>query len=136
MRGADIPSLPCPACRILLPVPEWSFPFQCIPRSCSNIATLYFLWCFQHHHRYPPFPTVFPQSVVQLSQPSHPASPLQSHVRRILQCKVPIKHQQANMAEALFSHGCSGNGCTTCRDRLSVYELRERAWLSEPPALA
>lgn len=61
---------------------------------------------------------VFPQSVFQLSQPSHPALPLQSHVRRILQCKVPIKHQQANLAETLFSHGCSGNDCTTCRDRL------------------
>lgn len=121
-RGVDIPSLPYPVCRILLPAPERSFAFQCIPRSFSNTTILYFLWGF-------------------LKISSNFLSPITqhfpcNHTSVILQCKVPIKHQQANTAETLFSHGCSGNDCTTCRDRLSVYELWEQARLSELPALA
>lgn len=46
VHGADIAFLPCPACRTLLPAPERSFPFHCIPRSCSNTTTLCFLWGF------------------------------------------------------------------------------------------
>lgn len=121
VHGVDISSLPCPACRTLLPAPK-SFSFQCIPRSCSNTTTLYFLLgCLR-------ISSNFLSPITQ----HHPCN----HTSDVHQCKVPIKLQQANTVETLFSHGCSGNDYTTCGDRLSVYELRERAWLSELPALA
>lgn len=65
---------------------------------------------------------------------SHISTPLQTP--QILQCKVSVTHQQANMAEILFSHGCSGNDCMTCRNRFSACEWQEWTWLSELPGFA
>jgi len=44
-------------------------------------------------------------------------SPLQPPVRRT-SVQGDIKHQQASTAETLLSHGCGGDDCAACRDRL------------------
>lgn len=88
----------------------------------------------QQHH-YPLFPMESPENIFQLSQSYPPALPSQSRPQHILQCKVSVKHQQANTAETLFSHGWSGNDSMTCRNRFSACELQEWTQLSELPAL-
>lgn len=120
-RGVDTPSLPCPDTPFpaLLSTPPCTREESSIPVHskkhrplAGNTTILYFLQGFLQ---------MFSNFLSPITQ-HHPCN----HTSDVFQCKVPVKHQQANTAETLLSHGCSGNDCTTCRDRLSACMSCER----------
>lgn len=119
VHGADIIYLPS-----LLYTPK-SFPLQCIPRSCSNTITLYFLWSL---------PTISSSFLSPITQRC-PRSHMYNVIHYIHYSAWCLSNTSRLTQQRLFSHGCSGNDCMTCRNRFSAWELQEWTWVSELPAL-